>query len=113
MPDGFYVLVVVVLFLSALIASPFLIYKFYKILNYLLTKSKYRNYILFLVCGIFSADCIYSAYYGVGIINTDPMSMYARIICIFGAIFIGAIGLQGIIKDVRLKAILNAIIYQS
>ena len=112
MSDEIYLSIAVILILSALIAMPFIIYKFYKIVNYLLTKSKYRNCFLFLVCGMFVVDFIYCAYFGFGIINTDPMTINARIGSVFGAIFFGLIAIQNIIRNANtyFKSKLDAII---
>jgi hypothetical protein len=49
---------------------------------------------------------------GFGIINTDPMTMNARIGSVFGAIFFGLITIQNIIRNTNIyfKSKLDAII---
>jgi hypothetical protein len=66
--------------------------------NYLLIKSKYKNYFLFLVCGFFSFDFIYSGYFGFGIANKDPMVLGARIISIGCGILFGLTAIQYLLK---------------
>src|SRR5438876_733921 len=107
MSDEFYALIFVILFLFTLIASPFLIYQFYKAVKYLLTKSKYKNVFLLFVCGMFMVGCIYNAYFGYGMINKDPVNMIVRMYCVYGAIFFAAVGFSGMVKNGFLKALFN------
>lgn len=110
MIEIFLFIICVILFLLTLSSLPYIVCKFYKMVNYLLTKSVYKNYLLFFVCGLFAVDSIYSAYFGFGVVNTDPISIYERITYIFIAIFFAAIALQSIVKNAYFKSKLDQII---